>query len=611
MAIEQEILPFLTWLLKGSSEQAPALTTFLFAAAALALLGLVGGFLIAAVRAGPLAAGDATYRVVRRAVHELPSLSPRRVWALARLSIHETFRRGMLAVVLLFVVLLLFAPWFLGSPSQEPLKLYASFVLTTSMYLAVVFALLVSAFSLPGDIKSKTIHTVVTKPVRAGEIVLGRILGFTVVGTFLLLVMGVCGYVFVLRMLDHRHEIDSGDLVAASGTGEARGLRGETSLAFEHRHNVVVDADGHGSASSNLGHWHDVEQRETPSGQRHEVGPPRGFYRARVPIYGKLRFRDRTGGTKARGISVGNEWAYRSFIEGNSQAAAIWTFSDLRQADHPQGLNLEMTLRVFRTYKGQIEQGILGSLVLVNPTTGVQSRTRTFRAKDFYIDEQHIPLTLERREADVQAGQSEELDLFRDLVDDQGRLEVWIRCLDSAQYFGAAQADCYIRARDGKFWVNFLKGYVGIWTLMLVILSLGVMFSTFLSGPVALLATVTALVMGSFSEFIQKVTSGKMEGGGPLESLVRLVTQQNMVSELEQKSASGIIKEIDGVLNSLLHGIASVLPEFPRFNQTSWVALGFDIPWNIIGQSLLVGLAYLLGAFIAGYFFLRSGEVAK
>ena len=51
--------------------------------------------------------------------------------------------------------------------------------------------------------------------------------------------------------------------------------------------------------------------------------------RARVPRWGKLRFLDRQGVEKQRGISVGSEWTYRSFIEGNTQAAAIWTFTDI------------------------------------------------------------------------------------------------------------------------------------------------------------------------------------------------------------------------------------------------------------------------------------------
>ena len=46
-----------------------------------------------------------------------------------------------------------------------------------------------------------------TKPVRTSEIVLGRIVGFTIIGTVLLAVMGVSSYLFVVRSLAHTHEI--------------------------------------------------------------------------------------------------------------------------------------------------------------------------------------------------------------------------------------------------------------------------------------------------------------------------------------------------------------------------------------------------------------------
>ena len=81
-------------------------------------------------------------------------------------------------------------------------------------------------------------------------------------------------------------------------------------------------------------------------------------------------------------------------------------------------------------------------------------------------------------------------------------MEVELQCLDDAQYFGVAKADIYLRARDASFTVNFVKGYVGIWVQMLLVTSFGVMFSTFLSGPVAMMATLAALVLGFFTQFI-------------------------------------------------------------------------------------------------------------
>ncbi len=157
----------------------------------LAVIALVVGFLVALVRHGPLKAGDITYRVVVNGFSELFKTSPRRVWAIARLAIKESIRRRVIVALAIYIVILLFAGWFLQTGYREPGKLFFSFVLTATTYLVLLIALLVSAFSLPNDFKSKTIYTVVTKPVRAGDIVLGRILGFTIVGTVLLAIMAL------------------------------------------------------------------------------------------------------------------------------------------------------------------------------------------------------------------------------------------------------------------------------------------------------------------------------------------------------------------------------------------------------------------------------------
>ena len=58
-----------------------------------------------------------------------------------------------------------------------------------------------SCWGLPDDIKARSLHTVVTKPVRRHEVVLGRILGFSLVGFFVLLVMGTVGYIWMNRVI--------------------------------------------------------------------------------------------------------------------------------------------------------------------------------------------------------------------------------------------------------------------------------------------------------------------------------------------------------------------------------------------------------------------------
>ena len=114
-------------------------------------------------------------------------------------------------------------------------------------------------------------------------------------------------------------------------------------------------------------------------------------------------------------------------------------------------------------------------------------------------------------------------DLFRDMVDDKGEIEIWVTCIVPQQYFGAAQADVYLLAGDASFALNFAKGYLGIWLQMMLVIGLGVMFSTFSSGPVALMTTLGALIGGFFHEFMFKLATGQTYGGGPAESFIRML----------------------------------------------------------------------------------------
>ena len=104
------------------------------------------------------------------------------------------------------------------------------------------------------------------------------------------------------------------------------------------------------------------------------IGKPHGMLIARVPIYGKLRFYDRERAEKKKGINVGDEWAYRSYIQGGSLASAVWTFDNIRSEDFPKDIEVEMTLGIFRTYMGDIVSAIPGNLYIRNPRNGIDGR---------------------------------------------------------------------------------------------------------------------------------------------------------------------------------------------------------------------------------------------
>lgn len=605
MVVENPVLPFWQWFLRGADGQIGTLPWFLIVAASLSVLALVCGYFVAASRHGPLKAGDQTYKVVMTGLRELLFISPRRIIALTRLAIQESIRRRVLVAFVVFVVILLFASWFLEIDNAEPLRLYLSFVMTATTYLVLLLALLLSTFSLPNDIKSKTFYTVVTKPVRAAEIVMGRILGFVVTGTMVLVVMGVVSYFFIVRTLSHTHVVDVFSLSGVPSEESFDGKQGLTTQSSAHRHEFRVDAEGNGETSFENGHWHKITGERLGDQITYDVGGPQDMFHSRVPVYGKLRFKNRLGSDAPRGISVGNEWTYRSYIEGGTRAAAIWTFDGVTGEAYPEGLPVELTLSIFRTHKGDIEKGVLGSLTIKNPADPDRqsSEELPFEAKEFSTNQRLVP----RKLSD---GQGRPIDLFRDLVHD-GRVEIWVQCLEPGQYFGVAQADCYLEAQEGRFAVNFVKGYFSVWMQMLLVICFGVTASTFLSGPVAVMFTVAVITLGFFKQFILSVATGEVQGGGPVESLIRLVMQKNVTLPLDPGISITLVKWVDEFFLFLVKAFAIMLPDFSQYSAVSYVADGFSIPSNLLGQDFVACLAYLVGLVVIGYFALRIREVGK
>jgi ABC-type transport system involved in multi-copper enzyme maturation permease subunit len=574
----------------------------------------VCSWLISILVGGPLAGTRQTGRAVIEIATDLARVSPRRVFALAWLAVRDSFRRRVVVIFVVFVVLILFASLFIKKDVPHPGRLYIEMVLNLTIYLTMLFALVLSALSLPADIRDRTLHTVVTKPVRKIEIVLGRVMGFLCVGTVLLGIIGLISYGFTVRSLSHDHRLTADSLHQEKLPGSGGTiLRGVTSRSHAHEHQVTIDASGEATVESQKDHTHDIFASGSGDKTFYTLSKPIGMLQARVPIYGTLAFKDDSGHDKDKGINVGDEWTYRSFIKGGSLAAGIWTFGGLREelfpeSKFPTGIPVELTLEVFRTYKGNQEKGITGTIQLRNPKTEKKVFLRNFLAQKFATDTQMIPRTFVTRGSD---GKAETIDLFRDMVSDDGRLQIIIQCLDQNQYFGMAQADMYIRAADSSFAWNFFKGYLGIWLQMALVIGLGVMFSTFVSGPVALLATMCMIIIGIFSGYIVEISGGKMVGGGPFESFERIVTQDNMTSQLEPGLKTNTLKALDEAVSVMMRYVAAVIPNVSGNDFVTSVASGFDVGPDQVGRCLLCEAAYLLPVILLGYVCLKQREVAQ
>jgi hypothetical protein len=212
---------------------------------------------------------------------------------------------------------------------------------------------------------------------------------------------------------------------------------------------------------------------------------------------------------------------------------------------------------------------------------------------------------------DPRLTQRREFDIFEDFVAD-GQVEIWLQCLDRGQYVGVARYDLYIRAADASVRWNFVKGYYKIWMQMVILVSFGVLFSTFLSGPVAMLSTMGVLIAGFMKSFVIELGFNRVLGGGPFESLYRLLIQQNMVVDLEASTATQFIKASDVVYSKFLLLVGQAVPPLSEYAvYDNALVSGFNIPMNWVLIHSITTMAYALPLFIVAYLILSNREVAQ
>ncbi len=525
------LVSFLIWLLVfGGSVVLIALVSLLVALAANGSDGVRG-----------------VLRLIGEGFIELFSLSLRRIWALATLTFKESVRRKTLLVFVVFAILFMFAGWFMQGSSGErvdlQIKQHVMFALRAISWLILPVALLLACWGIPEDIKARSLHTVVTKPVRRSEVVLGRMLGFVGIGTVVVAAMGFVGYVWVVRQIPN-----------------------------DARAKLV----------------------------------------SRVPVYGTLTFRDRVGVPTDRGINVGDMWMFRSFIEGASKARAIWTFEGLNvdALKRLGGLRLEANFESFRTHKGDINTKLFCKYRLINPVTGEDAELPSFPVNEFSETITMVGPTLDKFDATTQ--ERKQISLFDDLIVN-GKVTVEAQCIDNGQFLGMARPDLFIRMADRSFFSGFSKSVVSIWLMMVLVVALGVTASCFLKGPVATLATFSLIVVGMwFRSFMETVVlGGTFKGGGPVESVIRIWTHQNIQTKIEEDAISQAVSTVDYAARAMLWLAQHLVPNFEHFTRVSQYAPnGFDVDWQAgMLPVIFVTLAYLVPCVLIGYYSLKLREL--
>jgi hypothetical protein len=520
------------------------------------------------------AGGCAIVAVCLPLAANLPALRLRRIWALARLSFKEALRRRVLYAFSAVLLVFLFATWFIPHKPEDQVRTYVDVVFYVAWLLIPFTAAVLAAFSIPTDVRQQTIHTVVTKPVERFEIFLGRFLGFTALLSLVLLVMTAVSLLFVLRGVD--------PLAAAESL------------------------------------------------------------KARDPVYGQLHFMDSAGGTGDTGIRVGREWDYRSHISrgmpGTPQLQAVWTFDHLPSGLGGRGMvSCEFTFDVYRTSKGYENRGIPCAFAFetssFDPTKIEKYRTERDRLIKQGQPAAQVDNDLARehgyyevRAFDVVDYHTQHIDLPGALIDNAlargpqattPALTVRVACLSTSQYVGMARYDLYLRADDpggtadtARFGVNFIKGALGLWLLVSVVVCLAVAVSAYFSGVITLIIVAVLCLCGFLRGFIQEMAQGTAPEGGPIQSLVKIARRDPGVGTLGDSAVERAATYSDAAFRRVFRLWLSLIPDVGRYDLTKYVAEGFNVPGLQLSLAAGMFLGYVLPWTVLAFYLMRWREIA-
>lgn len=510
---------------------------------------LVIGFLISLI-AGGSNSSNSFFQGLGQGATDLLGMSPKRVGAITSLTIKESIRRKTLLVFVVFAVLFMFGGWFLSNTNaREELQLsvYVSFMLTAIGWLIFPVALILSCWGLPEDIRLRSLHTVVTKPVKRSEIVLGRMLGFATVGTLVIGIMSVLGYFWINRQVPE--SVQSRLIARVPVYG---------SLGYKNKEGKDADS------GVNTG----------------DINPYRSYIE---------------GATKARAL-----WTF----DGLSQSM----LQKNPETDKDE-LLVENSFQAFRTYKGKIDEVLYCQYTLVNPKSDVRISLPPIPVYEFRQNLSWIPRTLELYDEETQETQA--FDLFDDIVEDgkliiearcvdegqflgMARPDLFLRMPDRSF------ASSYFKSVFGIWLMMVLIVILGVTSSTFV-----------KGPVATILVFTLILIGTGFHGFMNDILSGKVRGAGLLESSIRILNHGNPIAPREGSlEESTTVKELDRVSKGFLWGVSHIIPNFNTFSFKAYTAKGFDVPFKVaVLPALLTVIGFFIPCLMLGYFALKVREL--
>lgn len=535
----------------------------------------------------------------------------RRIWAIARVSFKEAIRRKILWVFSALILLFMFASWFTPYKPEDQVRNYVQLVFTVMTLLLLPTAALLAAFSIPNDLKSQAVHTIVTKPVERFEIVLGRFIGYMMLLTLVLAVMTGTSLLYVFREITEE----------AKQTSMRARVPVFGRLVFQDDRNRTFKGVSVGREWEYRNYIYGGANSTNRAAYIYTDLPPDLAARplARIPcefsfdIFRTLSLKSEQG----KGVLC-------SFF------FQTWQWESQQRPAYDQARAEALRASSGGDARAQIER-LTQQIVGRKPTDAEIQAFVADKAPDalqWLIDDllaekfgfYHVPskviIDYMTQSVDIPSG------LFKNALagnpppgpegETAPRFGVLLKCDSGGQYLGFAKYDFYLLAADGNFALNFLMGAVGLWLRLAILVGLCLVLSTYLSGIISFLVGMCIYLGGFCQEFISDLATGKAVGGGPLESLVRLMNKSSLTVNLQESPGVRLALSTDKIYSWVMRRLLNMIPDTDRLDWSNYVSEGFRIgPTDLLPINALMVVAYLIPCFVLGYYLIKWREIAS
>jgi len=552
-------------------------------------------------------------------VMDVGRFRPRRIWALARLSLKEAFRRrivwGFAAMALIF----LFADWFVPYKPEDQLRNYVRVIYWSLTPLFLLVACWLGAFGIPTEVKNQSIHTIVTKPVERFEIVLGRFFGYGILLTAVLFALTGISLLYVWRGVREEAKKESytarvpiyADRLSFYGTKDAH-IGENVGRVWEYRSYIGGPNPAMPQAPRQYAIWSFNELPGTAA-------------TAAEPVYFEFTFDiyRLTKGKENRGVDANFIFAEGSLnvpevekklkdlkLEQSRREGQIIQQADERRK---QGESAQKILDWQAEQRRRVNSDLVAEYGVYETTAEVQDYHTQALGGDDAEERKLVGLQLGQlfhafREREQPRGLHEDRPAFPAL-----NVLVTLDTLhaSAAQKLGVAKRDLYVLAATGPFWVNFVKGIIGMWFTVMLILAVAVACSTYFSGIISLLVTAFLLLAGYFKDSFLELVQGKTSG--PVESAWRIFGKKAGAVRLEDTPGTDLVRAFDEGYRFFVRLILNVFPDVNRYDLHPYVANGFDISWSqiLFLDNFVPLVGYVLPCAVLAFYLMKFREVAN